>query len=515
MQTNENYRQGMSGNDGARRVLIIGTGGQGQAIALEMQSNPQLRLLPVGFLADDEPESGRQTVGLPVLGGLRQLPSVIHSAKIEQIIIADPEATGRKLREIVGVCKKANLRVRILPGKFQPSGGGDNIRQLRDVRVEDLFRNGVVQTDGHGLKMMVSGKRVLVTGAGGSIGSELCRQIAQYEPARLALLGHGEHSIFTVSEEFARLRPALQIARVIADVRDADRIEKTFRDFRPQIVFHAAAHKHVSLMEENIEDAVSNNVLGTSNVVKAALGSGVESLILVSTDKAAKPTSMMGATKRVAELIVCRAAERSGCRYASVRFGNVLGSRGSVLSIFREQIERGGPLTLTHPEMRRYFMSIEEAVHPVLQAMLLAKGGEVFVLDMGVPLKIADLARELIEFSGLQLGRDIEIEFTGLRPGEKLLEEILLQSENYERTVDPKIFVALSGSGQCSKSYEGGDRADHFDKRVDALVKAAGASDRRLIFQRLKELVPEYEVENVLTLPACGRPQSVPREEVK
>jgi len=361
-----------------------------------MLSNPKLRLVPIGFIADDSQENNQQICGLPVLGDLPQLPSIIHSAKIEQIIVATPKATGRKLREIVDLCKDASLRLRILPGKFQLLNGRNNTRQLRDVRVEDLLRNELVQIDDQNLKAMIAQKRVLVTGAGGSIGSELCRQIAQYEPAELALLGHGEHSIFTLAEEFVYLRPELKIVRMIADVRDSDRMQRTFRDFRPQIVFHAAAHKHVPLMEENIEDAVSNNVFGTSNVVKAALANGVETFILISTDKAVSPTSVMGATKRIAELITSRAAEQSGCHYGSVRFGNVLGSRGSVLSIFREQILRGGPLTITHPEMRRYFMTIEEAVHLVLQAMLLGKGGEIFVLDMGEPLKIADLARELI-----------------------------------------------------------------------------------------------------------------------
>jgi FlaA1/EpsC-like NDP-sugar epimerase len=387
--------------------------------------------------------------------------------------------------------------------------GRNTIRQLRDVRVEDFLRSELIRSDGFDLKEMIAGKRVLVTGAGGSIGSELCRQIAQYEPAELALLGHGEHSIFTLASEFINLHPELPIVRLIADVRDEDRMQKTFSDFRPQIVFHAAAHKHVPLMEENVEDAVTNNIFGTSNVVKAALASGVENFILISTDKAVRPTSVMGATKRVAELVVCHAAKGSDCRFVSVRFGNVLGSRGSVLGVFREQIERGGPVTITHPEMRRYFMTIEEAVHLVLQAMLFGKGGEIFVLDMGEPLKIADLARELIEFSGLQVGRDIDIEFTGIRAGEKLFEELFLQSDHYVRTTDQKIFVSLNGSGHAPKSPESQEFADDFVSRLEALFDAARTSQRPLIFQYLQQLVPEYNLGNGLAASVSSQPHSL------
>ena len=479
-------------------MLIIGTGEMGQTIAQEMQSDPRLRLTPVGFVNDNSHKNGLSLCGLPVLGDLHNLSSIIQSARSEQVIIASPEAAGSTIRQIVGICQSSNLRVRIVPGKYQLLSGRINTRRLRDVRVEDLMLNEPIEADSLDLKAMIAQKRVLVTGAGGSIGSELCRQIAQYQPAELVLLGHGEHSIFTLASEFISLHPNLPIARLIADVRDSGRMHKAFNDFRPQIVFHAAAHKHVPLMEENVEDAVTNNVFGTSNVVKAALAGGVENFILISTDKAVRPTSVMGATKRVAELVVCRAAQLSGRRYVSVRFGNVLGSRGSVLSIFREQIERGGPVTITHPEMRRYFMSIEEAVHLVLQAMLLGKGGEIFVLDMGEPLKIADLARELIEFSGLQIGRDIDIEFTGIRPGEKLFEELFLQSDHYERTRDQKIFVSLNGSGRTPKADEGHELSADFDTGLNALVEAARTSKQHLIFQYLKQLVPEYKLENGL-----------------
>jgi FlaA1/EpsC-like NDP-sugar epimerase len=501
MHTDERNRQSTPLVEGARRVIIIGTGNLGQTIAHEMQANPKLRLMPIGFVDENSHLSGQHLCGLPVLGNSKGLSNLIEAAQIEQVIIATPEATGRTIRNIVSICKSANLRVRIVPDNYRLPHGRNTIRQLRDVRVEDFLRSEPIRFDDYDLKEMIAGKRVLVTGAGGSIGSELCRQIAQYEPAELALLGHGEHSIFMLASEFINLHPELPIVRLIADVRDEDRMQNTFNGFRPQIVFHAAAHKHVPLMEENIEDAVTNNVFGTSNVVKAALACGVENFILISTDKAVRPTSVMGATKRVAELVVCHAAKRIGCRFVSVRFGNVLGSRGSVLGIFREQIDRGGPVTITHPEMTRYFMTIEEAVHLVLQAMLLGKGGEIFVLDMGKPLKIADLARELIEFSGLQVGRDIDIEFTGIRAGEKLFEELFLQNDQYERTLDQKIFVSLNGSGLKAKRDESHELAEDFDQLVNRLVEAARTSEKHLVLQYLKQLVPEYKLEQSLAAP--------------
>jgi FlaA1/EpsC-like NDP-sugar epimerase len=511
MHTDERNRQSTPLVEGVRRVIIIGTGNLGQTIAHEMQANPKLRLMPIGFVDENFHHSGQHLCGLPVLGNSKGLSTVIEAAQIEQVIIATPEATGRTIRNIFSICKSANLRVRIVPDNYRLPHGRNTIRQLRDVRVEDFLRSEPIRFDDYDLKEMIAGKRVLVTGAGGSIGSELCRQIAQYEPAELALLGHGEHSIFMLASEFINLHPELPVVRLIADVRDEDRMQKTFSDFRPQIVFHAAAHKHVPLMEENVEDAVTNNVFGTSNVVKAALASGVENFILISTDKAVRPTSVMGATKRVAELVVCHAARRSGCRFVSVRFGNVLGSRGSVLGIFREQIERGGPLTITHPEMRRYFMTIEEAVHLVLQAMLFGKGGEIFVLDMGEPLRIADLARELIEFSGLQVGRDIDIEFTGIRAGEKLFEELFLQTDHYVCTTDQKIFVSLNGSGHAPKSHESQEFADDFVRRLDALFDAARTSQRPLIFQYLQQLVPEYNLGNGLAASVSSQSHSLPR----
>jgi FlaA1/EpsC-like NDP-sugar epimerase len=484
--------------DEARRVLVIGTGDAGRAIVGAMQSTPGLGMLPVGFI-DDQPRDGeRHFCGLPVVGNLQSLATVAQSLKVEQIIIALPHASGKTIREIVYLCRNAHLPVSIAPNNGALPGNGISRNQIRNVQVEDLVRNEPIPIDTDGVRKIVAHRRVLVTGAGGSIGAELCRQITQYDPSELVLLGHGEHSIFTLASEFNQAHPHLRIVRVIADVRDADRLRRAFSSLRPEIVFHAAAHKHVPLMEENIEDAITNNVLGTSNVVKASLASEVENFILISTDKAVNPTNVMGATKRISELIVCNAAQRSARCYSSVRFGNVLGSRGSVLSIFQEQIARGGPLTVTHPEMRRYFMTIKEAVHLVLQAMMLGKGGEIFVFDMGDPINIADIARDVIELSGLQVGRDVEIKFTGIRPGEKLFEELSLQDEHYEPTRHQKIFVLGNGnnSSQATQSSNTRQPAMELDEQVAVLVDAALSGKRDLIRPYLKQIVPEYNVED-------------------
>jgi FlaA1/EpsC-like NDP-sugar epimerase len=463
-----------------------------------MQEHPSMGMLPVGLIDGDQRKQGQLIHGVPVVGNFQLIPTIAKSLSVDKIIIALPEAIGPNIRQIINLSKEANLPVGLVSSEGESSGDGGG--RIRDVRIEDLLRNQPIQIDDDNLRRNISRKRLLVTGAGGSIGSELCRQLAQYAPAELALLGHGEHSIFTLASEFARLHPQLPVARLIADVRDTDRLQRTFETFRPDIVFHAAAHKHVSLMEWNIEDAISNNVLGTQNVIKASLDHGVENFILISTDKAVNPTSVMGATKRIAELIVSEAARQSGRCYLSVRFGNVLSSRGSVLSIFREQIARGGPVTVTHPEMRRYFMTIEEAVNLVLQSMLLGRGGEIFVLDMGEPLKIADMARDLIELAGLNIGRDIALEFTGIQPGEKLSEELFLQSGSYERTKHEKILVSCNGRSAEPQSASSANQTlvEGLDEQIDALVDAARKGKRSGILQQLKRIVPEYKIENGL-----------------
>lgn len=483
------------------RALVIGAGPLGETLVNKAASNLNPKINPVGFIDVDGGNPGQKICGLPVLGNLQDLTEVAQTSEIELAIVALPHPSGQTIQEIVGICQRAGLPLCMLSGigSSNNAGRGEAIR-LREIDMEDLLRGEPLRIDHGGLHRAIERRRILVTGAGGSIGAELCRQIAQYNPAELVLLGHGEHSIFTLASELARSHPAQPTTRVIADVRDENRLHKVFASYQPEIIFHAAAHKHVTLMEENIEEAVTNNVLGTLNVIKAAQANEVGNLIFVSTDKAVNPTNVMGATKRIAELLVCQAAEQTGSRYVSVRFGNVLGSRGSVLSIFRKQIADGGPITVTHPEMCRYFMTIQEAVHLVLQAMLLGKGGEIFVFDMGEPLKIADLARNLIELSGLELDRDISIEYTGVGPGEKLFEELFLLCDSYESTEHHKIFVSRNGPRRPSadKTTLSSSSAS-LDRQIETLLEATRLSDRDLILQQIKDIVPEYRMNGMVT----------------
>ncbi|MGB4872412.1 MAG: nucleoside-diphosphate sugar epimerase/dehydratase, partial [Candidatus Promineifilaceae bacterium] len=363
--------------------------------------------------------------------------------------------------------------------------GAVSVKQLREVQIEDLLRREPVQTDVAAVQALLAGKRVLVTGGGGSIGSELCRQVWRCGPAQLILLGHGENSVFEAYHDLRRLGvPADRLTALIADVRFPELIHSLLKQHRPDIIFHAAAHKHVPLMEQNPAEAITNNVLGTRNLLQAALAANVERFVMISTDKAVKPTSVMGASKRVAELMVHRTAQQSGRPYVAVRFGNVLGSRGSVVLTFQKQIAAGGPVTVTDPQMTRFFMTIPEAVQLVLQASVLGSGGEVFVLDMGEPVKIVDLARDLIELSGLEEGRDIDIVYTGLRPGEKMYEELFIPGEDYQRTRHQKIFIAANASRLVPVDLEDG---------LNALAVSAQRNDREAILRGLCHLIPEYE----------------------
>jgi FlaA1/EpsC-like NDP-sugar epimerase len=488
-----------SGKGGAPRgplqnVLIVGAGEAGALVVRELRQNPQMGLIPVGFIDDDPGKHGVLLNRVRVLGGRGAIPSLVRERAVDQVIIAMPSAAGKTIREIVTICEDAGVRARIVPGIYELLGGGVKVNQLRDVQIDDLLRREPVQTDTAQVEGLLRGKRVLVTGAGGSIGSELCRQIIHCCPSSLVLLGHGENSIFEIHNELrAELdgpnapcppgqKPAL--IPVIADVRFAERLRAVFDAYRPEVVFHAAAHKHVPLMEANLADAITNNVLGTLRVVEASAAVGVGRLVLISTDKAVNPTSIMGATKRVAELITQDAARRTGCAYVAVRFGNVLGSRGSVVPFFQKQIAAGGPVTVTHPEVRRYFMTIPEAVQLVLQAATMGRGSEVFVLDMGEPVRILDLARDLIRLSGLEPDRDIEIKYTGLRPGEKLFEELFSTGEDYGRTEHEKIFRYRNGHGKQGE--------DGLSAQLDALFVAARRQDDATMLAALRDLVPEY-----------------------
>lgn len=481
-------------NGPVRRVLVMGAGDAGAMIVREMRRSPNLGFEPIGFVDDDLSKQQMHIYDVPVLGSRNTIPSIVREYKIHQVIIAMPTATGSTIREIVRICDQSGVQARIMPGLGELLGGRVTLKQVRDVRIEDLLRRESVQTDVQAVAGLLQGKRVLVTGGGGSIGSELCRQIWRCNPAQLIILGHGENSIFDIHNELRQSEPGTvtepsqandpQIVPVIADIRFAERVLQVFEACRPEVVFHAAAHKHVPLMEMNPMEAVTNNVRGTANVVSAALSVGVEHFVMISTDKAVNPTSIMGVSKRCAEMIVHRAARASGKAYVAVRFGNVLGSRGSVVLTFQQQIAAGGPVTVTHPEMRRFFMTIPEAVQLVLQAAVLGKGGEVFVLDMGEPVRIADLAKDLIELSGLRVGDDIEIVYSGMRPGEKLYEELFIPGERYERTRHAKIFLAANA---------GAFVPDRLDEELSALYQAANQIDEIAIVDAFRRLVPEFQ----------------------
>jgi FlaA1/EpsC-like NDP-sugar epimerase len=462
----EHLRLKARGREHDERVLIVGAGWAGTMIARELLANPQLKLQPVGFVDDDPAKLGSTIQGVPVLGPRQEIPALARDYGVSKVIIAMPRAPGSVIREVRTVCERAKIQTKTIPGVFEIISGKVRVTQLRDVQIEDLLGREPVKIDEQAAAELVQGLTVLVTGAGGSIGSEICRQVARLGAARLVLLGHGENSIFDIYHELAPKCGQVELVPVIADIRDQGRMERVFAEFTPQVVFHAAAHKHVPLMELNAEEAVTNNVLGTAALLAAGEAVGVSHFVFISTDKAVSPSSVMGATKLVAEQLVYQAARRTGRAYVSVRFGNVLASRGSVVPLFQRQIAAGGPVTVTHPDMCRYFMTIPEAVQLVLQAAAMGKGGETFVLDMGQPVKIVDLARDLIELSGLELGRDIEIVYTGLRPGEKLVEQLFSHDEEVERTAHQKVFRVRNG--RPSAEVQG---------LVAELVRAAQAGD--------------------------------------
>jgi FlaA1/EpsC-like NDP-sugar epimerase len=459
-----------------------------------MQRHPQLGFAPVAFV-DDAPEKLNLRIrGLPVVGNHPQIPEVVRSLHIRRVIIAMPTAPGRVIREIVDLCQANEIKTSTLPGIHEILNSRVRLESIREVKIEDLLRREPIQIDIQKVSRFLRGKKVLITGAGGSIGSEICRQVFKCRPAEMILVGHGENSVFNIQQELEQILQALllegeapehlpRLISFIADIRFLSRLEYAFEQFKPDIIFHAAAHKHVPLMELNSAEAITNNVLGTKNLLDLAWRYGVENFVAISTDKAVNPTNVMGASKRVGEMLVLQAAQKSGKSFVVVRFGNVLGSRGSVVPIFRRQIAAGGPLTITHPDMCRYFMTIPEAVQLVLQASVLGHRGEVFMLNMGQPVKIVDLAKDLICLSGYEVGKDIEIVFTGLRPGEKLFEELFVAGEQYESTEHDKLLIARNASNVVS---------DNLDSTVEVLCKAAAQNDSNLIFLLLKQLVPEY-----------------------
>jgi len=424
-----------------KRALVVGAGDAGQMVGKELSLRLDLGTDVVGFVDDDLLKVGKRIGSATVFGTTKDLLKLVDNLFIDQVIIAIPSAPPAEIRRIVEVCREAEVEARILPGLFELIDGRVSVNQLRTISLEDLLGREPVQLDNASIAHYIEGKRVLITGAGGSIGSELCRQIMKFQPAEMLLLGRGENSIFNILEELRRRPEPVKLTSLIADIRDYNRLYHIFTDHKPQVVFHAAAHKHVPLMECNVSEAVKNNIAGTRNLAELANEFGTENFVAVSTDKAVNPTSIMGASKRVAELIVQDIARKSKTNFGAVRFGNVLDSRGSVIPTWKKQIELGGPVTVTDPETTRYFMLIPEAVQLIIQAGALGANGDIFVLDMGDPVKILDLANDLIRLSGLRPGDDIEIKFIGLRPGEKKYEELLTAEEGLTATRHKKIFV--------------------------------------------------------------------------
>ena len=469
----------------ARNVLIIGAGDAGALVVRELQRNPQLGLHPVGYLDDDQTKQRHQIHGVPVVGKLTDLRRTLDHRSVNEVIIAIPSAGGKVVRLVTDVCRLKGIPFRTMPGLFELIGGKVSVNRLREVDIADLLRREPAHIQDQLIGAALTGKRVLVTGAGGSIGQEICRQIARWNPQMLILLGHGENSIFEAMLDLREDFPSLPFHLVIADIRDKPRIHGIFADLRPQVVFHTAAHKHVPLMESNIEDAVSNNIIGTKNIVQAASAIDTELLVLISTDKAVRPANVMGATKRIAEMIVLEAAHRTGHAYSVVRFGNVLGSRGSVVPLFKRQIAHGGPVTVTHPDMKRYFMTIPEAVHLVLQAAAMGQGGEVFMLNMGQQVRILDLAEDLIRLSGLEPGKDIEIAFTGIRPGEKISEDLWGDGMEYGKTIHPDIFRAEAEEAVIPNDL---------DKIVNELHHLAQEGETSAVIHLLDETIPDGNI---------------------
>jgi len=432
-----------------KRTLIIGAGSAGIMVARQLMKSNESELQPVGFIDDDKKKHHLDILGIPVIGGVSKIESIVDEFDIENIVIAIPSLGMKELNIIFQECAKTNAKTQILPMLEDLMTGKVSVNQFRDVQVEDLLGRDPVVLNNDIISEYITNKVVLVTGAGGSIGSEICRQIAQFNPGKLILLGHGENSIYSIEMELKeRFRNTkIEFIPVISEIQDAKKMMSVMETFQPHVVYHAAAHKHVPLMEQNPEEAVKNNMMGTLNVANAASWHGVKTFVMISSDKAVNPTSVMGATKRLAEMIVQHMDATSNTKFVAVRFGNVLGSRGSVIPLFKKQIEKGGPVTVTHPDMVRYFMTIPEASRLVIQAGALAQGGEIFVLDMGEPVKIVDLAKNLIKLSGYSID-EIGIEYTGTRPGEKLFEELLKDDEVGEHQVHPKIYV-----GKTSELY--------------------------------------------------------------
>lgn len=467
-------------------LLIVGAGKAGILVTKDIKHSRFKFMNPVAFIDDDTSKQRLKVMGLPIVGNRNFIPEAVKQLDIAFIIIALPTAPQNDLMEIIEICKSTKAQIKLMPSMTEILDGKMAVNRIREVSVNDLLGRTPVEINTEEIRENLGSECILITGAGGSIGSELCRQLAAYRPKEMLLLGHGENSIYLIEQELRQLYPDQKIQPIIADIQDVSRIDSVFQNFRPTIVYHAAAHKHVPLMEMNPVEAVKNNVIGTRNVAEASAKYGAKRFILISSDKAVNPTSVMGATKRAAEMIINDQNSSSKTVFAAVRFGNVLGSRGSVIPLFKRQIESGGPVTVTHMDMVRYFMTIPEAVQLVIQASVLAQGGEVFVLDMGKPVRIYDLARDLIRLSGLEPEKDIPIVITGIRPGEKLFEELLTEEEGLMVTNNYRIMISRPQSVSRSELNLVLGVLENLCKRYEFVPSSYQ------IKKLLKQLIPSY-----------------------
>jgi len=476
----EDFRTIESGR--LKRFLIVGAGNTGESLLREIHRMSVAQYEVIGFVDDDRLKRGINIHGIPVLGTVEQLPEICQEQNIEEIAIAMPSVTHKELRRVVQICQGTKLRFRTVPSITDIASGKLRVSQIRDVDINDLLGREAVQLDLDLIEVFLKDKVILVTGAGGSIGSEMCRQVCNFGPKLLLLIEQAENPLFHIERELQKQFPQVNMKALICNITDSTRVCGIFEQYHPEVVIHAAAHKHVPLMEINPGESVKNNVIGTKTVADAADKFNATNFVMISTDKAVNPTSIMGSSKRVAEMYIQNLNDISKTHFVTVRFGNVLGSNGSVVPIFKNQIAQGGPVTVTHPDMKRYFMTIPEASQLVLQASAMGKGGEIFVLDMGEPVKIVDLARELITLSGFSPGEDIEISFTGLRPGEKLFEELSIEGEHMQRTRHPKIGIWKNIPMDREKLRIG----------IEQLVEISETQEHDKIVFKIKELVPEY-----------------------
>lgn len=466
----------------SQRVLIVGAGEAGNMIVRELFKRPELKKMPVGVVDDDKNKQGKCVYDVPVLGTIDDVEHIVKNHCIYEIIICIANINPKRKREIINICKKTDAKIKTIPGIYEIIDEKVNITKFRDVQIEDLLGREPIKMNLDDMNGIIKNKIIMVTGGGGSIGSELCRQIVKYEPKQLVLIDIYENNAYDIQQEIKRHFPEIDLKVLIASVRDEHKMDKIFEQYKPEIVFHAAAHKHVPLMEDSPCEAIKNNVFGTQNVVNLSDKYNVKKFVLISTDKAVNPTNIMGATKRCCEMIVQTKNKTSKTEFVAVRFGNVLGSNGSVVPLFKKQIEEGGPVTVTHEEVTRFFMTIPEAVSLVLQASAMAKGGEIFVLDMGEPVKIIDLARNLIKLSGFEPNVDIKIEVTGLRPGEKLYEEVLMDEEGLQKTSNNQIRI-----GRPIEI----DKAE-FKKELNILKRVADNDQDEKVDLIMKSIVPTY-----------------------